>query len=123
MVHRLRQIMTELRALITQEQPQVAAIEEVYFSKNSQSAASVGHARGVLLYGLSEMGLPVHEYNPRQVKMALTGHGGADKPQMQKMLQLLLSLKEVPRPDDAADALAIALCHLHTETLQSLIAP
>jgi crossover junction endodeoxyribonuclease RuvC len=114
MTRRLSQIARELRALVAETRPQVAAVEELYFAKDSRTAASVGHARGVILHTLDDMGLAVHEYNPRQVKMALTGYGAADKSQMQNMVQRLLTLRELPRPDDAADALAIALCHLNT---------
>ncbi|MBI4395531.1 MAG: crossover junction endodeoxyribonuclease RuvC [Elusimicrobia bacterium] len=114
MVQRLRHLAEQLRRLVQAEKPDVAAVEELYFAKDSRTAASVGHARGVILLVLSELGLPVYEYNPRQVKMALTGYGAADKSQMQRMVQRLLSLKEIPKPDDAADALAIALCHLQT---------
>jgi crossover junction endodeoxyribonuclease RuvC len=120
MVDRLRSIARTLRALIHEERPDVAAIEELFFAKDSRTAASVGHARGVLLLTLAEAGLPIHEYNPRQVKMALTGHGAADKPQMQRMVQRLLGLKDIPRPDDAADAVAIALCHINTFRPQSI---
>ncbi len=123
LVSRLSQLASSLRQLIRTERPDVAAVEELYFAKNSVSAASVGHGRGVVLLVLSEMGLPVHEYNPRQVKMALTGFGGAEKFQMQGMVQRLLGLKAVPKPDDAADALAVALCHIHTARLTALTAP
>jgi len=115
MVERLQALARGLQRLIDDEKPDVAAVEELFFAKDSRTAANVGQARGVILYVLSQRGLPVHEYNPRNVKMALTGYGGADKSQMQKMVQGLLSLKEMPKPDDAADALAIALCHLNTQ--------
>jgi crossover junction endodeoxyribonuclease RuvC len=111
---RLCRIARELRALVARVQPDAAAIEELFFAKESRSAAIVGHGRGVLLLALAELGLPIHEYNPKQVKVALTGHGGAEKFQMQNMIQRLLGLPEIPKPDDAADALAIALCHLNT---------
>jgi crossover junction endodeoxyribonuclease RuvC len=111
---RLKRIAHEIRSLVQTQKPDAAAVEELFFAKNSQTAASVGHARGVVLYVLRDMGLPVFEYNPRQVKIALTGYGAADKYQMQNMVQRLLKLKSVPKPDDAADALAIALCHLNT---------
>jgi crossover junction endodeoxyribonuclease RuvC len=114
LAERLSDLARQLRALVAAERPDVAAIEELYFAKDSRTAASVGHARGVLLLVLTELGLPVHEYNPKQVKTALTGYGAADKGQMQKMVARLLDLKAVPRPDDAADALAIAVCHLNT---------
>jgi crossover junction endodeoxyribonuclease RuvC len=114
MIPRLQKVARELKDLIREARPDVAAIEELFFAKNSATAASVGHSRGVLLLTLADMGVPVHEYNPRQVKMSLTGHGAADKSQMQRMVQRLLGLKDIPRPDDAADAVAIALCHINT---------
>jgi len=111
---RLQEISRGVREIFVKFSPQVAAIEDLFFAKDSRTASSVGHGRGVLLYTLAELGLPITEYNPRQVKMALTGYGAADKAQMQNMVQRLLGLASVPKPDDAADALAIALCHLNT---------
>ncbi len=111
---RLKRLAEELRGIVARERPALAAVEELFFVKNGSSAASVGHGRGALLLTLAELGLPIHEYNPRQVKTALTGYGAADKYQMQNMVQRFLGLKDLPRPDDAADALAIALCHLNT---------
>lgn len=111
---RLQEIAQSLRLIVAREVPTVAAIEELFFAKDSRTASSVGHGRGVLLYTLADLGLPIHEYNPRQVKIALTGYGAADKFQMQNMVQRLLRLQTLPKPDDAADALAIALCHLNT---------
>jgi crossover junction endodeoxyribonuclease RuvC len=122
MTDRLRRLSNELKSLIAVERPDEAAIEELYISKNSRTAASVGHGRGVILLTLAESGLSVHEYNPRQVKMSLTGFGAADKSQMQRMVQRLLGLKDIPRPDDAADAVAIALCHLNTLKLSAPVA-
>lgn len=104
----------ELRAIIERERPGEAAVEDLFIAKNSRTAASVGHGRGAILLTLAEAGLPITEYNPRQVKVALTGYGAADKSQMQNMVQRLLRLKEIPKPDDAADALAIALCHINS---------
>jgi len=114
LVDRLGRLARGLRELAGREKPDAVAVEELFFAKDSKTAASVGHARGVILYVLSELGLPVREYNPRSVKIALTGYGGADKSQMQRMIQGLLRLKSIPKPDDAADALAIALCHINT---------
>jgi crossover junction endodeoxyribonuclease RuvC len=111
---RLRVLAEELTALIAAERPDEAAIEDLFFAKDSRTAASVGHGRGVALLVLAQAGLSIHEYNPRQVKMALTGSGAADKGQMQRMVQRLLALKDIPRPDDAADAVAVALCHMNT---------
>ncbi len=116
---RLQLLANQLRDLVNAEKPAAVAIEELYFSKESGSAAAVGHARGAILLVLQDMGLPIFEYNPRQVKIALTGYGSADKFQMQHMVTRLLNLKAIPKPDDAADALAIALCHLNTLPLAS----
>jgi crossover junction endodeoxyribonuclease RuvC len=95
---RLCRIARELRALVARVQPDAAAIEELFFAKESRSAAIVGHGRGVLLLALAELGLPIHEYNPKRVKVALNGHGGAEKFQMQNMIQRLLGLPEIPKP-------------------------
>lgn len=118
LAERLVSLARELRVLVERAHPSAVAVEELYFAKDSRTAASVGHARGVILYVLSEMGVPVFEYNPRQIKMALTGFGAADKSQMQRMVQRLLGLAAMPKPDDAADALAIAVCHINTMRVQ-----
>jgi len=81
---------------------------------------TVGQGRGVALLALAEAGLPVGEYTPKDVKQAVSGYGGADKPQMQAMVRAILNLSELPRPDDAADALAVAICHLHSARLKAL---
>lgn len=114
---RLFDVAAELRSLIEKHRPEEAAVEELFFAKESKSAAGVAHARGAILLTLKSMGLPVHEYNPRTVKMSLTGYGGADKSQMQNMVQRLLGLASRPRPDDTADALAVALCHFQNGSL------
>jgi crossover junction endodeoxyribonuclease RuvC len=117
---RLKILAEDLAALIAAERPDEAAIEDLFIAKDSRTAASVGHGRGVALLALAQAGLSIHVYNPRQVKMALTGSGGADKGQMQRMVQRLLGLKDIPRPDDAADAVAVALCHMNTLRIESL---
>jgi crossover junction endodeoxyribonuclease RuvC len=117
---RLQQIYRQLRALIVEWQPESAAVEELFFSKNARTALAVGHARGVALLALTEAGLPIQEYKPAEVKQAVAGYGGAPKEQIQGMVQLLLSLDEIPRPDDAADALAVAICHFHSARWRSL---
>jgi crossover junction endodeoxyribonuclease RuvC len=116
---RLKVLAEGLTALIAAERPDESAIEDLFIAKDSRTAASVGHGRGVALLSLAQAGLPIHVYNPRQVKMALTGSGGADKGQMQRMVQRLLNLKDIPRPDDAADAIAVALCHMNTLKIES----
>ena len=117
---RLQQIYRELRALISTWRPDSAAVEELFFSKNARTALAVGHARGVALLALTDAGLSVQEYKPAEVKQAVAGYGGAPKEQVQGMVQLLLGLDETPRPDDAADALAVAICHFHSARWQSL---
>ena len=117
---RLQIIYHELTAIIEQWQPSTAAIEELFFSKNAKTALAVGHGRGVAMLALANADLSITEYKPLEVKQAITGHGGADKKQMQQMVKLLLALDYIPRPDDAADALAIAICHLHSARLRLL---
>lgn len=117
---RLQVIYRELFRLAQAWAPDAAAVEELYFSANVRTAMSVGQARGVALLALADAGLAVAEYSPLAVKQALTGYGGADKRQMQEMVRMLLGLSEVPRPDDAADALAVAVCHLHSARMQAL---
>jgi crossover junction endodeoxyribonuclease RuvC len=95
-------------------------VEKLFFQKNVRTAMSVGEARGVALLALAEAGLEVSEYSPREVKQAVAGYGAADKRQIQEMVRLLLGLAERPEPDDAADALAIAICHLHSSRLQQI---
>jgi len=89
-------------------------VEELFFGRNVTTAISVSHARGVILLALEEMRLPISEYKPAQIKNAVTGSGRADKEAMQRMVRILLGLPDIPRPDDAADGLAIALCHANT---------
>ncbi len=108
---RLMILFSRLEHLIDEWSPKVAAVEELFFARNVSSALVVGQARGVALLALARHGLPVSEYKPAQVKQAITGHGRADKEQVQSMVTFLLGLDAPPRPDDAADALAVALCH------------
>ncbi len=112
MPDRLQKVYREITQLIEVHRPDAAAVEELFFCNNAKSAIAVGQARGVALLAAVNAGLPVYEYTPLQVKQALTGYGRADKDQVGKMVKTLLGLKTVPRPDDAADALAIAICHL-----------
>ena len=118
---RLQTIHAELRALITEHEPDAAGVEELFFSRNARTAMSVGHARGVVLLALINAGLPIGEYTPMQVKQAVTGYGNADKHQVQEMVRMLLNLPEIPRPDDAADAAAVAICYLHRARLDGLL--
>jgi crossover junction endodeoxyribonuclease RuvC len=111
---RLRILYDGLRELIARHTPGNAAIEELFFGKNVNTAITVGQARGVALLALQQAGLPITEYKPTVVKQAVAGYGGADKKQMQEMVRVTLGLAAAPRPDDAADALAIAICHAYT---------
>ncbi len=116
---RLNQLAKALDLLIQQYAPGQLAVEELFFSKNTKTAMKVAHARGVILNVAVEHGLDVFEYTPLQVKQAVVGYGRADKNQVQEMVKRLLSLKEIPKPDDVADALAIGVCHLHTYSFRS----
>lgn len=111
---RLLRLYEGLRALLAEHRPDSAAIEELFFGKNVNTALSVGQARGVALLALVQAGLPIQEYKPTVVKQAIVGYGGADKRQMQEMVRVTLHLASVPKPDDAADALAVAICHAFT---------
>lgn len=113
---RLWQISQDMQELITTFKPDEAAVEELFFSKNITTGIAVAHGRGVLLLELERAGVPVFEYTPMQVKQAVAGYGGADKRQVMLMTQRLLKMRQVPRPDDAADALAIAICHGRSAT-------
>ncbi len=117
---RLQIIYRELTEIVEQWQPESSAIEDLFFSKNAKTALAVGHGRGAAMLALANAGLPITEYKPLEVKQAITGYGGADKLQIQQMVKLLLELDDIPRPDDAADALAVAICHLHSARLRLL---
>ncbi|MFN2225683.1 MAG: crossover junction endodeoxyribonuclease RuvC [Anaerolineae bacterium] len=119
---RLQRIYRGLAGVVDEYRPDVAAVEELFFSRNARTALSVGHARGVALLAMADAGLPIFEYKPLEVKQAVAGYGGADKQQVQEMVRMLLSLDQVPRPDDAADAVAVAICHLHSRRMADLIA-
>jgi crossover junction endodeoxyribonuclease RuvC len=113
---RLVHVFDTLCALIAEHQPDVVAIEEVFYSVNAKSALKLGQVRGVAMLAASSCGIPVAEYAPLAIKGAVTGYGRAEKIQVQNMVMRLLSLPEIPQPEDAADALAIAICHLHTSS-------
>lgn len=110
---RLVHIAKELQKIIMQFKPQVAAIERLFFMNNIKTAMSVSQARGVMLMTLAKLKLPTYEYTPLQVKLTVTGYGKAPKMQVQKMVKTVLQLDKLPEPDDAADALAIAICHAY----------
>ena len=118
---RLQRIYRELTALIEDQQPTAVAVEELFFSKNVRTALSVGQARGVALLAAANAGLPIHEYTPLQVKQAIAGYGRATKDQVQQMVRMLLALDSVPQPDDAADAIAVAICHIHSAKLTAIL--
>ena len=117
MAQRLLQLYTQLSALVAEQKPAEVAIEELFFAKNPTTIISVGEARGVALLVAAGAGLPIFEYKPMAVKQAVHGYGLAKKEQVGEMVRVLLGLEHVPRPDDAADAAAIAICHLHTSRL------
>jgi crossover junction endodeoxyribonuclease RuvC len=117
---RLQIIYSELNRLIDQYQPDSAAVEQLFFGRNITTAISVGQARGVLLLALANAGLPVAEYSPPKIKEAVSGYGNASKRQVQFMVQSMLELEEIPRPDDAADGLAVALTHYQWYRYQAL---
>jgi crossover junction endodeoxyribonuclease RuvC len=118
---RLQIIYEELSDLLREHEPDAAAIEEVFFGRNITTAISVGQARGVLILALANAGLPVAEYSPPKIKDSVTGYGKADKHQVQLMVRNLLHLEETPRPDDAADGLAVALTHYQYSRYSSLV--
>jgi crossover junction endodeoxyribonuclease RuvC len=115
LVRRLEILYVELNKIIQRYKPQLAAIEQLFFDKNVRTALVVGQARGVALLALQQNGLPIIEFTPSQVKQAISSYGQASKMQVQRMVKLTLNLKELPRPDDAADALAIAICALNSQ--------
>lgn len=119
---RLADLHTALRGLIAAHRPDCAAVERLFHTRNVSTATSVGQARGVILLALAQAGLPYAEYTPTEAKLAVAGYGGADKRQMQAMVAAQLGLAQPPRPDDAADALGLCLCHLLAAGLQARLA-
>ena len=115
---RLQELYHEMVHLIKKSEPDCVSIEKLFFAKNTRTAMLVSQARGVVILAAAEAGIKIAEYTPLEVKMSLTGYGRADKRQIQEMVKILLRLKEIPKPDDAADALAIAICHLHSFRLK-----
>jgi len=111
---RLLKLSTEIKELIEKYKPDMVAIEELFFNTNAKTAIYVSHGRGVCIANVAEAGIPIFEYTPLQVKQAVVGYGRADKNQVQQMVKLILNLLEIPKPDDAADGLAIAICHAHS---------
>lgn len=115
---RLLDLRAQLARIIKKHKPAVAAVEELFFAKNAKTAIAVAQARGVIILTTALAGLPVREFTPLQVKLALTGYGRADKNQIQQMVKNILRLKSAPRPDDAADALAVAICCGQTKEIR-----
>lgn len=117
---RLKSIYDDIQTLITRYKPDTVASEKLFFDKNITNGIAVGAARGVILLAFAQNALPWMEYTPMQVKSAVTGYGAAEKQQVQAMVVRLLSLAEVPKPDDAADALAVAICHAHSHKISGM---
>ncbi|HXQ38542.1 MAG TPA: crossover junction endodeoxyribonuclease RuvC [Anaerolineales bacterium] len=112
---RLVMLYDQLHDLIKEYHPELAAVEKLFFARNVTTAIAVGQARGVVMLSLQQAGIETFEYTPKEVKQAVAGYGGADKRQVQEMVRALLQLDSIPKPDDAADALAIAITHLNTK--------
>lgn len=121
LAQRLLQISTQLRKLIDRYAPQEVAIEDVFVAKNAKSSLKLGQVRGAILLTAAQAGLFIAEYSPLEVKQSVVGYGRADKFQVQHMVKVLLGLPEIPKPDDAADALAIAICHHHSAKMRRQI--
>ncbi|MGD2026654.1 MAG: crossover junction endodeoxyribonuclease RuvC [Anaerolineales bacterium] len=121
MPNRLIQLYEQLQEIILLHRPDSSAVEKLFFQRNVKTALSVGQGRGVVLLALAQAGIPIGEYTPNEIKQAVTGYGSAGKQQMQEMVRMLLDLPEKPKPDDAADALAVAICHLHSSRYQQMI--
>lgn len=114
---RLRQVYDSTVQLIDKYKPDAVAIEKLFFNRNVTTAFTVGQARGVIILAAVQAGLPVGEYTPLQVKQAVVGYGNAEKKQVQEMVRIFLKLQAAPKPDDVADALAVAICHAHSSAL------
>lgn len=120
LAERLAQISHDLHEIIEHWKPNDIAIEELFFSKNVKTAMNVAHARGAMIQMISNLGYEINEYKPSIIKEAICGYGKAEKSQVQKMVKLILEMDDLPRPDDAADALAIAICHSNTSKIKLL---
>ena len=122
MPERLKFLYSSLMDIIAETQPDAAAIEELFYNTNAKTVINVGQARGVAVLACVNSGLPISEYTPLQIKQALVGYGRADKKQVQQMVKVLLNLKSVPKPDDTADALAVAISHANSSAGSSRLA-
>ena len=114
---RLKTIYDDINFCLEKYKPDAVAIEELFFNNNAKTAIAVAQARGVLVVSATNRGIPVYEYTPLQIKQAVAGYGKADKRQVQQMVKMLLNLDAIPKPDDAADALAVAICHAHSSRM------
>jgi crossover junction endodeoxyribonuclease RuvC len=112
---RLEMIYDQMQDLLREHNPDTAAVEKLFFARNVTTGIAVGQARGVVMLAIQKAGLEAFEYTPKEIKNAVAGYGGADKRQVQEMVRALLQLDSIPKPDDAADALAVAITHLHTK--------
>jgi len=121
MAQRLALLYGKLNEILVLHHPDSSAVEKLFFQRNVKTAITVGQGRGVVLLALAQADVPVAEYTPLEVKQAVAGYGGADKRQVQEMVRVLLDLEEIPKPDDAADALAVAICHLHSAKMLNII--
>jgi len=117
---RLLLLNNRLEDIIREYKPEAAAVEELFFNKNAKTAITAAHGRGVALLAAARSGIEVFEYTPLQVKQAVVGYGRAEKSQIQQMVKVILNLPEIPRPDDVADALAVAICHGHSHKMSAL---
>lgn len=111
---RLLSLYNDIKQLLLLHRPESAGVEKLFFQHNVKTAMAVGEARGIILLALAELDIPLMEYTPNEVKQSITGYGAAEKKQIQMMIKALLNLPEIPKPDDAADALAIAICHINS---------
>ncbi len=121
MPQRLVQLYRELKNIMLLHRPESAAVEKLFFQKNVKTAITVGQGRGVAILALAESEITVAEYTPLEIKQSVVGYGSADKAQVQQMVKAILNLDDIPRPDDAADALAVAICHIHSAKMQSYL--
>lgn len=120
-VDRLKKIYDRMVMYIEKYKPDAVAIEELFFNSNQKTAINVAQARGVLMVAAANYKIPISEYTPLQVKQSITGYGRAEKKQMQNMVKIILGLNVIPKPDDAADALALAICHAHSSKMNKML--
>ena len=120
MAERLQMLYEQISALLREHQPDAAAVETLYFGRNVTTAITVAQGRGVVLLALAQAGVPIHEYKPAEIKQAIAGYGNADKGQVQEMIRRLLALEDIPKPDDAADGLAVAVTYLNSSRFERM---